>query len=149
MASNRVIGNEGKLPWQLPGDLRLFKSLTLGHPVIMGRHTWESLPRQPLPGRQNIVISRELAAADACGATVIAGLCALAELGLRGDAYLIGGSQLYRQLLPACRSLYLTYVFNPYHGNTLMPDFEHLFDFDRVLVTTPAFEQRLYLRKPG
>ena len=146
MASNRVIGREGQLPWHLPGDLQLFKSLTLGHPVIMGRRTWESLSR-PLPGRHNIVVSRELGPADAPGATVIACPAELATLPIDSDAFLIGGGQLYECLFPHCTSLYLTFVFEAYDGDTLLPEFEHLFAFDKILVKADNFEQRLYLRK--
>jgi dihydrofolate reductase len=146
MASNRVIGRRGALPWHLPEDLRLFKSLTLGHPIIMGRRTWESLGR-PLPGRQNIVVSRVLTAADAPGATVVADTRELAHQSLEGDAYLIGGGQLYEKLFPLCSSLFLTYVFHAYDGDTLLPEFEHLFTFEKTLESTAAFEQRLYLRK--
>ena len=145
MASNRVIGANGALPWHLPEDLQLFKALTLGHPVIMGRRTWESL-RRPLPGRQNIVLSRELDEAAAPGATVLHEIAELTVQPVTGDAFLIGGGQLYRELFPLCASLYLTYVFHPYEGDTFLPDFEHLFKFEKVLARSEAFEQRLYLR---
>ena len=71
MSRNRVIGAKGRLPWRMPSDLKRFKALTMGKPVIMGRKTWESLPRKPLPGRPNIVVTRQ-AGYDASGATVAA-----------------------------------------------------------------------------
>ena len=145
MASNRVIGRDGKLPWHLPEDLQLFKKLTLGHPIVMGRRTWESLGR-PLPGRQNIVISRALGPTDAPGATVLSEIAELTTLDVDGVAYLIGGGQLYEALFPSCASLYLTYVYHPYDGDTTLPEFDHLFALKKILVSTEAFEQRLYLR---
>ncbi|MCB1096114.1 MAG: dihydrofolate reductase [Verrucomicrobiae bacterium] len=146
MASNRIIGKAGTLPWHLPEDLKLFKQLTFGHPIIMGRRTWESLGR-PLPGRLNIVISRSLSMADATGATLLSDIRELEHMKLDGDAFLIGGGQLYDALFPACSSLYLTYVFDPYEGDTKLPEFEHLFALKKTLTSTDAFEQRFYLRK--
>ena len=146
MASNRVIGRAGTLPWHLSEDLKLFKRLTIGHPIIMGRRTWESLGR-PLPGRQNIVISRSLPESKTPGATLISDIEQLQHLGITHDAFLIGGGQLYEALFPACTSLYLTYVFEAYDGDTYLPEFEHLFFLEDVLTSTGAFEQRLYLRK--
>lgn len=145
MASNRIIGKAGTLPWHLPEDLKLFKTLTLGHPIIMGRRTWQSLGR-PLPGRQNIVFSRSLTEAEVQGATLISDLSDLEKLDLKKDPFLIGGGQLYDALFPACSSLYLTYVFEAYDGDTVLPEFEHLFTLDKVLASTTEFEQRLYLR---
>jgi dihydrofolate reductase len=145
MASNRVIGKAGTLPWHLPEDLKLFKQLTTGHPIIMGRRTWESLGR-PLPGRHNIVISRSLSEAETPGATLISEIDQLPHLGITGDAYLIGGGQLYDAMFPACSSLYLTYVFDAYEGDTRLPEFEHLFSLEGILASTDAFEQRLYRR---
>jgi dihydrofolate reductase len=74
MAENRVIGNNNALPWSLKEDMARFREMTLGWPCVMGRKTWESLPKRPLPGRQNIVISRTLPAAEALGAVVVASL---------------------------------------------------------------------------
>ena len=146
MAENRVIGREGTLPWHLPEELKLFKKLTLGHPVIMGRHTWESMGR-PLPGRENIVVSAALAAEGIPGAVAVASIDQLANLGIQGDAYLIGGASLYRALLPACQSLYLTFVKGEYTGDTFFPEFEHLFEHESVLVETEAFRQCRYLKR--
>ena len=145
MASNRVIGRASALPWHLPENLKRFKQLTTGHAIIMGRRTWESLGR-PLPGRQNIVISRSLSESETPGAILISGIDQLQHQGITGDAFLIGGGQLYEALFPACASLYLTYVFDAYEGDTYLPEFEHLFSLEEVLTSTDAFEQRLYLR---
>lgn len=115
VAKNGVIGRDGDLPWRIPSDLKRFKQVTLGKPVVMGRKTWDSLPRKPLPGRANFVISRSLSAA--AGASVFADVDAcLAEA--RGAAIeagvdevcLIGGAQLYANLLPRVDRIYLTEV---------------------------------------
>ena len=146
MAENRVIGRNGDLPWHLPEELKLFKKLTVGHPVIMGRRTWKSLGR-PLPGRQNIVVSRSLSLEEATGATVVRTIDELAKLDIKGEAYLIGGAQLYAELLPSCHSLYLTHLKGDYKGDTFFPEFENLFEQNRVLVETGDFIQCLYTRR--
>ena len=98
-AQNRTIGRENTLPWKLAGDLAHFKRTTLGHPIIMGRKTWDSLGR-PLPGRRNIVISRD-ASKVANGAEFVSSLDeALNRLAPNEDAYIIGGAQIYQQALP-------------------------------------------------
>ena len=103
VAANGIIGADGKLPWRLPEDLKHFKALTLGHPVIMGRKTWESLGR-PLPGRENIVVTRS-AGYDAPGASVAASLeAALALCAGEAVVFVIGGSALYAAALPLARS---------------------------------------------
>ena len=123
LAQNRVIGIENRLPWKLPEDLAHFKALTLGHPILMGRKTFESLGR-PLPGRRNIVITRN---ADyqppGCQiATSIANaiaLCAEAE-----EIFFIGGAELYKQVLPQVDRLYLTEVQIEARGDAWFPEFD-------------------------
>ena len=98
-AENRTIGRANTLPWKLAGDLAHFKRTTLGHPIIMGRKTWDSLGR-PLPGRRNIVISRDHAKA-ATGAEFVTSLDeAVKRLAPNEHAYIIGGAQIYQQALP-------------------------------------------------
>lgn len=98
-AQNRTIGRENTLPWKLAGDLAHFKRTTLGHPIIMGRKTWDSLGR-PLPGRRNIVISRDTSK-QASGAEFVSSLDeALNRLAPNENAYIIGGAQIYQQALP-------------------------------------------------
>ena len=121
VAVNRVIGRQGKLPWHLPDDLRFFKQLTLGHPIVMGRKTWESLGR-PLPKRRNIVISRTLGSLD--GAEVIAAPEALDSLGLAGPVYVIGGAEIYRLLWDRLDSLYLSKIPAEVEGDTWFPEYE-------------------------
>jgi dihydrofolate reductase len=104
VAQNGVIGAYGKLPWQLPEDLKHFKALTLGHPVIMGRRTWETL-KGPLPGRENIVVTR-IPGYEATGASVAASLeGALALCTGEPVVFVIGGAKLYAAALPLADAL--------------------------------------------
>ncbi len=127
MGTNRVIGRGGKLPWHEPDDLRFFKQLTSGHPVIMGRRTWDSIGR-PLPNRRNIVLSRTMA--PVAGIEVVRTPEELATLGLQGDAFVIGGAEIYRELLPQCASVYVSKMNAAPEGDAFMPAFEA--DFPRA-----------------
>ena len=126
VARNGIIGctndeGRGALPWHLPEDLKHFKEMTSGHPIIMGRKTWESLGR-PLPNRRNMVITRQ-ADYSATGAEVFGGLAeALAAVG-DTTAYIIGGAELYKQALPLAARLIITEVGIDAIGDTLFPDF--------------------------
>jgi dihydrofolate reductase len=123
VASNGVIGVAGKLPWHLPEDLKHFKRLTLGHPVIMGRQTWESLGRA-LPDRENIVVSRT-AGYDAPGAAVATSLgAALALCADEPVAFVIGGHRLFVESLPVAAGLVLTEIYKDYEGDTWFPEFD-------------------------
>lgn len=121
VAENGVIGVNGKLPWHLPEDLKHFKQLTLGHPVIMGRKTWESIGR-PLPNRNNIVVSRT-EGFHAPGANVAASLEeALVLCGDAGPVFVIGGSEVYRAALPRAAGLVLTEIRRAYEGDARFPE---------------------------
>ena len=123
MAENRVIGRGNQMPWHLPADLRHFKSVTLGKPVIMGRKTFESIGR-PLPGRRNVVISRNL---DWCaeGVESVSSLdAALALVQGADEVMIIGGGQLYREALPLAQRLYLTHIaLTVTDADTWFPDY--------------------------
>ena len=123
VAANGVIGDRNALPWRLPADLRHFRALTTGHAVIMGRRTWESLPGA-LPGRQNIVVTRDpdYAAAGAEVATTLD--AALALVRLPPPAFCIGGGELYRAALPRATMLYLTEIDRDFEGDATFPPFE-------------------------
>jgi dihydrofolate reductase len=127
-AKNGVIGNAGALPWHLPDDLKRFKRMTVGKPVIMGRKTFESIGK-PLPGRQNIVLSRDSAWA-APGVTVVPNLAeAVAAAGLdpraRADGIMvIGGAQIYAEALPSATRIELTEVDAEPVGDTVLPAFD-------------------------
>lgn len=108
--SLRAIGKDGGIPWRLREDLRHFKEITMGHPVIMGRKTWESLPRRPLPGRRNIVITRN-PDYSAEGAQTASSLeCAIASCEPSEIPVIIGGAHIYEAALPLCTRLYVTAV---------------------------------------
>ena len=123
VAENRCIGSGNRLPWHLPEDFAFFKQYTLGKPVLMGRKTWESLPRRPLPQRRNMVVSRQTGyAAD--GAETFASLAdALAACAGAPEAVVIGGADIYRQALPLADSLRLTEIAAPYEGDAFFPEF--------------------------
>lgn len=127
-ARNGVIGRNNALPWRLRDDLRQFKLRTLGHPIIMGRKTWESLGR-PLPGRTHIVISRQPGYA-AEGAQVVASLDeALAACAPSTNAFIIGGAQLYALALPRTNKVFLTEVDASVEGDAYFP----ALDLDRFI----------------
>ncbi|MCT8985548.1 type 3 dihydrofolate reductase [Shewanella phaeophyticola] len=120
MANNRVIGKDNKMPWHLPEDLRHFKAMTLSKPVIMGRKTYESIGR-PLPGRHNIVISRN-PQLSIDGVTCVTDFdAALKAAGDCAEVVVIGGGQLYEQLLPQADVLYLTMIDLDVAGDTVFP----------------------------
>lgn len=123
MANDRVIGINNTLPWRLPADLKNFKAVTLGKPVIMGRKTWESIGR-PLLGRENIVItSNEDYIAE--GATVFTSIDdALAHTQETEEVMLIGGANLYTQLLPIVNKMYLTLIDLDIEGDAFFPQWE-------------------------
>ena len=115
-----AIGHEGQLPWRLPEDLRRFKAITLGKPVIMGRKTWDSIGR-PLPGRLNIVVTRQ-PGLELAGATVVGSLDeALAAAGDAPEACVIGGAEIYRLALPLADTLHLTRVHATVAADTYFP----------------------------
>lgn len=125
-ARGGVIGIGNKLPWHLPEDMKFFRETTRGKPVIMGRKTWESLPDafRPLPGRLNIVVSRN-PAFHAEGGTLVGSLPeALAAAGDAEIAFLIGGAELYRQALPLADRLLLTEIDRDYQGDAFFPELD-------------------------
>ncbi|MES2835634.1 MAG: dihydrofolate reductase [Pseudomonadota bacterium] len=133
-ARNGVIGRDGGLPWRLRSDLQRFKAITIGKPCLMGRQTWESLPLKPLPGRLNIVMTRDQSyEADgmARGALVCASLDEAIEIAREQAAEdgmdeicLIGGQQLFADALPRAKRLYITEVEAEPEGDTLFPAFD-------------------------
>jgi dihydrofolate reductase len=126
VARNRVIGRDGGLPWRLPEDMKWFRARTMGLPIIMGRKTWESFPKRPLPGRTNIVVTRQADYA-AAGGVVVGSLAAALEVA-RAEApreiMIIGGAELYAQALPLVQRIYLTRVEAEVEGDALFPSFD-------------------------
>jgi dihydrofolate reductase len=129
-AANGVIGRDGDLPWRLKSDLALFKANTLGKPVIMGRKTWDSLPRKPLPGRMNIVLTRdgsfEPTNAVVCESFLEAVQMAKEQAEDDGvdEVCVIGGRALFEMALPKAKRLYLTEVDATVEGDVTFPDFD-------------------------
>ena len=129
-ASNRVIGAAGALPWRLKSDMVLFRELTIGKPVIMGRKTWDSLLRRPLPGRTNIVLSRDGRFAPA-GAVTCEDFAEAVQIGREqaredgaSEVCVIGGAAVFQLALPRARRLYLTEVDARPVGDVLFPPFD-------------------------
>ncbi|MCI0334671.1 MAG: dihydrofolate reductase [Planctomycetes bacterium] len=124
VAENGVIGRSGALPWRLSNDLRRFKELTMGHTIIMGRRTWESIGR-PLPGRRMVVVSRQpnfhVDTADVCVATSLDEALQVAEAAGDDEAFIIGGAELYQAALSHAKRLYLTRVHADVTGDTFFP----------------------------
>jgi dihydrofolate reductase len=120
---NGLIGRDNDLPWHLPADLQHFKRTTMGKPILMGRLTWESLGR-PLPGRHNIVLTRD-PGYRADGATVVASIdAALAAAGDVDEAMVIGGAAFYRAMLPRAERLYLTRIDAAFEGDAWFPEID-------------------------
>ncbi|RYD35325.1 MAG: dihydrofolate reductase [Verrucomicrobiaceae bacterium] len=146
MTPNRVIGLHNEIPWHLPEDLKFFKRTTSGHPIIMGRKTWESLRGRPLPNRRNVVLSRTLDAAP--GAEILRHPDGIGSLGLEGTVYVIGGAEIYRLLMPRTSEILLTIVESAAEGDTLFPPFEEEFALAEVLDRMPGVaEWRRYVRR--
>ncbi|WP_274571374.1 dihydrofolate reductase [Neisseria leonii] len=121
-AANRCIGTDNRMPWHLPEDFAFFKAYTLGKPVIMGRKTWESLPKKPLPGRRNIVISRQTGYRAEGAETVHSLEAALALCSGSEEAVIMGGAQIYRQALPLATELRITEVETDVEGDAFFPE---------------------------
>lgn len=125
MAKNRVIGKDNQMPWHLPADLKHFKAVTMSKPIVMGRKTYESIGR-PLPGRQNVVISRNTEyVAEGCD-VVDSIESALTLLNEQPEIMIIGGGFLYSQMIEQADHLYLTFIDLEVDGDTQFPEFEHL-----------------------
>jgi dihydrofolate reductase len=187
MSLNRVIGANGTIPWHLPEDFKWFKRLTTGHFVLMGRKTFDSLPK-PLPNRTNIVLTRgpRRLARDPqflarCGCRPVVGnwearlrreasqlaseqiaehkvwlvrdteklLATLENHPPSREVFVIGGAQIYEQLLPRCTEIYLTQVFREVEGDTFFPPFEDEFELADIPLKTADFEVRHFRRRSG
>jgi len=130
VADNGVIGKDNGLPWRLSGDMAFFKRVTMGKPILMGRKTWESFPKRPLPGRPNLVVTRDRTY-EAPGAEVFDTVDAALERGMTlaretnaDEVMIVGGAQIYNDLMKRATRIYLTEV----HAR---PDGDTRLDFDR------------------
>lgn len=143
MARNRVIGRDNQLPWRLPADLAYFKQVTMGHPIIMGRRTWESIGR-PLPGRQNIVVTRQRDY-QAAGCTVVGSLDqAWAAAGDAGEVCVIGGTSIFAEALPSADRIHLTEVDAEVPGDTYFPPFDRSEWVEREVSRQPVDARHEY-----
>lgn len=126
VAANGVIGARGRIPWRLAEDMRHFRGITMGKPCIMGRRTWESLPKKPLPGRVNIVVTGQsaYAAPGAFVADSIETAIARAEGECADEIAVIGGAEIYRAALPFADIMHLTEVQAEFEGDTHFPTIE-------------------------
>jgi dihydrofolate reductase len=125
VADNGVIGVDGRIPWRIPEDMRRFKALTIGKPCIMGRRTWDSLPKKPLVDRTNIVVTRNasFAADGAVVAHAFDEAVALAEEERPGEIMVIGGADIYAAALPQAGVIHLTQVHGDFAGDTRLDGF--------------------------
>jgi dihydrofolate reductase len=155
MARGGVIGRDGGIPWHLPEDIARFREVTMGHPVVMGRRTWDSIPDRfrPLPGRRNVVVTRN-ASWNADGAEAVASLeAALALLEDIPSVFVVGGAQLYAPALAYADELLLTEIDLEVEGDTTFPSFdrevfEEVAREPHVAADGTAFAFVTYARRP-
>jgi dihydrofolate reductase len=143
MARNGVIGRDNALPWHLSEDLRRFKAATLGKPILMGRKTFESIGHA-LPGRTNLVLTRD-PGWTAPGTLVVHSVeAALAAAGEAAELVVIGGAEIYRLVMPFARRIYLTHVHADVPGDTYFPDFDPTQWLDVECIERAADERNTY-----
>jgi dihydrofolate reductase len=147
MTPDRVIGIENRIPWRLPDDLKLFKKITMGHVILMGRKTFESIGK-PLPGRTNLVVSR---GAHFAGVEMIRDLEHFdpARFEMNGqEIFVIGGTEIYKRLLHRCQKLYVTHVHRECAGDSYFPEFESIFQKTEKIAESHEFDTFIYRRRP-
>ena len=144
MSENRVIGRGSQIPWHLPEDFKWFKQTTLGHVLVMGRKTFESIGR-PLPGRDTIVLTRS--GFSHPGVTTAQTLEEVAAMVADREIFIAGGAEIYRLALPRCSDLYLTLVKRTVEGDVFFPPFEDQFELAAELRDTPEFKILHYRRR--
>ncbi len=152
-SANNVIGKDGKLPWNIPEDLKHFKKITSGHPIVMGRTTYESLPIKPLPNRRNIVLTHNPEyKADGAEVFLTMSSAFAAIKDQHEEIFIIGGGNLYRQSMQMADKIYLTRVHRDYEGDTYFPDipsnFEEIHREDQQQ-HDPPFSFITYEKKKG
>jgi dihydrofolate reductase len=124
MAENRVIGRENRMPWSLKEDMAHFKELTMGWPCIMGRKTWESLPKKPLPERPNIIVSKTMSEAPPETKVFPSLSAAIENCAAYKKIFIIGGESIYKQALPLANKIELTLIKGNYEGDTFFPEID-------------------------
>ena len=143
MSLNRVIGKDGELPWHIPEDFKWFKKTTSGQAVVMGRKTYESLGG-PLPNRRNLVVTHQKDLGE--GVEIVHDLGAFRPEDYSCDVWVIGGGEIYRQMLDRCEELYLSVIPREVDGDAFFPEFEDKFEFVGTVLKHPDFEVRRYRR---
>jgi len=145
MAHDRAIGKDGTMPWQLPEDLKVFRRLTVGHPIVMGRKTYESIGR-PLPKRQNIIITRQKDLLIE-GCEIIHNIEELKELNLiNSEVMIIGGSEIYSLMLPYISTLWISQVKGDFEADTYFPEFKSDFIHSELKESFDSFDLLRYSR---
>ncbi len=148
MTRKRVIGRNNQIPWRLRGEQAWFKEVTMGHPVLMGRKTFESIGK-PLPGRLNLVVTRT---GDFAGVEFIRELKAFDPAPYEVDGkeiFVIGGAEVYRALLTRCDTIYVTFVKEDFAGDAYFPEFESSFALSERIRETSEYDISSYRRRPG
>jgi dihydrofolate reductase len=135
MTPSRVIGRGSEIPWRIPGEQKWFKEATLGHPILMGSRTFESIGRR-LPGRQNLVVSR---GRSWPGVEMIRDLAEFDPDRYSPEVFVIGGAEIYAQLIDGCRELLITRVKHEYNGDAYFPEFESKFRLIEQIRETPDY----------
>jgi len=145
MTRKRVIGLNNQIPWRLPGEQKWFKEATMGHPILMGRKTFESIGR-PLPGRRNLVVTRTK---NFLGDDLIRDVQLFDPVALESDGpenFVIGGAEVYLALLSRCDAIYATIVKDEYPGDAYFPEFESQFNIAKTIRETPDYDILCYER---
>ena len=126
MAENRVIGKDNKMPWNIKGNLAHFKEMTMGYPCVMGRKTWESLPKKPLPGRLNIIITKTMKQENISQEIKICNSLSTAIEFCRDyeKIFICGGESIYKQAMPFATNIDLTLIHGNYDGDTFFPEID-------------------------
>jgi dihydrofolate reductase len=145
MTPSRVIGQGSQIPWRIPGEQKWFKEVTMGHPILMGSRTFESIGR-PLPGRQNLVVSRTRSWP---GVEMVRDLSEFDPERYPTEVYVIGGGEIYAQMLDRCRELLITWVKTEYEGDAYFPEFESKFWLTEQIRETPDYVIQRFSRVPG
>lgn len=146
MSENRVIGNDGDIPWHLPEDFKWFKEKTMGGILVMGRKTYESIGK-PLPGRDTFVLSRQ--PREIPGAHSFTDLSILQHLETDKTIWIAGGAEIYRQTLPLCDELYLTRVHRECEGDTFFPEFEEQMELAGIIRKNDQFTIERWVKRAG
>jgi dihydrofolate reductase len=146
VAENRVIGKDGAIPWSVREDMRHFRELTTGFPCIMGRKTWESLPKKPLPGRLNIIISKTLTAS---GETLVFPLLdkALEYCRAHEKVFICGGASLYREALPLAERMEITMIHKTFEGDVFFPEIDFEIWTESAVVKKDGFSFVSFMRR--